>query len=127
MSPAFAGCFVCGDRNPRGLHVRFSTEGEWVRARFTADKSLLGYEHAVHGGIISALLDEALIWAVHSKTGRFGVTAELNVRFLKPLRVVTVCFVEGRVVEIKKRLCVAESWVIDAEGKPYARGSGKVL
>ncbi len=45
----------------------------------------MGYEGLVHGGIISALVDDALanIWAVR---GQEAVTAKLEVRFRREVR-----------------------------------------
>ena len=80
--PGFPHCFVCGAENPRGLRIPFAAKGDGVEAEYTAESEHVGYEDVVHGGIISALLDEAIIWAVYVSTGRFGVTAELCIRFL---------------------------------------------
>ncbi|RPJ63161.1 MAG: hypothetical protein EHM24_24820, partial [Acidobacteria bacterium] len=41
----------------------------------------------VHGGIVSALLDEVMVWSAFYTTGSHAVTAELTVRFVRPVRV----------------------------------------
>jgi uncharacterized protein (TIGR00369 family) len=126
-SPEFPNCFVCGKDNTRGLRVRFFIDGEGVKASFTPDETLVGYEDTVHGGIISALLDEAIIWAVYAATKRFGVTAEINVRFRKPLPVQEECIVLGRMLEDRGRLWIAEGEILDEEGNLYAGARGKVV
>jgi len=51
-------CFVCGGKNPRGLHLRFFTCGDrQAQAEWTPEESLTGYEGVVHGGIIGTVLD----------------------------------------------------------------------
>ena len=125
--PEFPGCFVCGRENARGLRIPFVVDGEEVRALFTPGAELAGYEDTVHGGIISSLLDEAIVWAAFAATGRFGVTAELNVRFRKPLPIGTECTISGKLLEDKGRILIMESCVADGEGSPYATATGKIV
>ena len=33
----YSGCFVCGDKNPDGLRIRFFTDGEEAVAECVAD------------------------------------------------------------------------------------------
>ncbi|HLE77975.1 MAG TPA: PaaI family thioesterase, partial [bacterium] len=53
-------CFVCGRDNPIGLKLIFEPSGDGVRAEFTPSDLHVGYDGLVHGGIISALVDDAL-------------------------------------------------------------------
>jgi acyl-coenzyme A thioesterase PaaI-like protein len=85
-----------------------------------------GFADVVHGGIIGALLDEALIWGAFAATGRFGVTAELTVRYLKPLRIGDACSIEGLLVEDKRRIWLAESRLFLDNGETLARAEGKI-
>lgn len=75
-----ARCFVCGPDNPIGLKLRFAREGEGVRAEFTPTDLHVGYEGLVHGGILAALIDDALanIWFTK---GEEALTAKIEVRF----------------------------------------------
>ena len=59
--PTYDGCYVCGQAHPRGLRIRFfmGMFGQ-VQAWFRPDAAQTGYEDTVHGGVISALLDELL-------------------------------------------------------------------
>jgi hypothetical protein len=54
-------CFVCGERNPEGLHVDFYLEDDKAIGEFVALKKYQGYKDIIHGGIISTLLDEAMV------------------------------------------------------------------
>ena len=125
--PMFLDCFVCGIKNPRGLNTKFFIVGDGVKATFTADETLSGYKHSVHGGIISSLLDEAIIWASYAATGRIGVTAELTVRFLKSLSIGKKCTIKGKVVKNRRRLWIAKGEIVDEEGKLCATAIGKVV
>ncbi|TMJ13562.1 MAG: PaaI family thioesterase, partial [Bacillati bacterium ANGP1] len=43
------GCFACGQDNPIGLRLRFTTEGDAVRAEFTPGVQYQGYDGVLHG------------------------------------------------------------------------------
>lgn len=125
--PGFPNCFVCGKDNPRGLRISFLVEEDGVTASFFPDKTLVGYEDIIHGGIICALLDEAIIWAAYAATKRFGVTAELNIRFHKPLTVQEEYILKGRMIEDRGKLWIVESVITDKEGNTFARALGKLV
>lgn len=84
--PTYDQCYVCGQHHPRGLRVRFFTgpQGQ-VHAEFQPDDTQTGYEGIVHGGVISALMDELLGWPIVLQTARMCFTGELTVEFLRPV------------------------------------------
>ncbi len=125
--PTYPKCFVCGQDNPRGLRTQFIAEGDHVFAEFIPEPFLAGYENVVHGGIASTLLDEAMIWAAYVSQGRFGVTAELTVRFLKPMIVNQLYRIIGNMVEDRKKLWIVEARIVDDKEDLYASASGKVM
>lgn len=84
--PHTHGCFVCGESNPAGLKLRFHSDGKEVTTQFTPGIHHAGFRDTVHGGLLSTLLDEIMVWACAVQTRRFGYCAELNVRFLYPAK-----------------------------------------
>ena len=78
-------CFVCGESNPFGLGVRFSVADGVVRVRTSVDPRFEGYPGRVHGGVITALLDETAGWACTVAVGRLCLTARISVRFVHPV------------------------------------------
>jgi len=84
--PHTRSCFVCGETNPIGLQLRFETDGKVVRAEFCPKPEHIGFKATVHGGIIATLLDETMVWACAIQTKRFAYCAELNVRYVFPVR-----------------------------------------
>src|SRR5882724_1411128 len=82
--PHTHSCFVCGDTNPIGLKLRFEKDGAVVRTRFTPATGHAGFRGVVHGGILSTVLDEIMVWACAVNSGRFAYCAELTVRFHQP-------------------------------------------
>lgn len=121
------GCFVCGPANSRGLQARFEIDPQTR----TACSSLIlpdwlqGWQGVVHGGILSTLLDEACVHAGRT-VGPHPVTAELTVRFRKPVPVGTEVQVRGEVVEVRRRVLQVRS-SLEIDGEPYAEAEARVM
>lgn len=86
--PSYPACPVCGDpaANPATLGVTWAWDTERGAAvgRFTPGPLHTGYAGVVHGGLISALLDECLAWACAVRMRAYCMTGELDVRFTAP-------------------------------------------
>ena len=80
-----SSCFVCSPTNPIGLHVRFVADGRTVTGEFVPSDLHVGFTGVVHGGILAAVLDDALA-AVGYYQGFQTVTARLAVRYRRPAR-----------------------------------------
>lgn len=79
-------CFGCGRLNPSGLHLQFFRDERGVWAPFTPDRRQEGYTGIVHGGIITAVLDEVMAWSLYAQSV-WAVTARMNVAFRQPVEV----------------------------------------
>ena len=91
-------CLLCGPQNPIGLRLDFSLRGDgWVSACFTGQPQLQGYSGMLHGGVISSLLDAAMTHCLFHRSIE-AVTAELLVRYLRPVPVEAALELEARVV-----------------------------
>ena len=125
--PTYKGCLVCGEPeiNPSTLNRRFKMTDKGVQVSFQADERQAGYKGVVHGGIITALLDETIGWSVAVERKKLFVTGEITVRFVRPLPVGLPVTVYGRPVEHKSRYSIAEGEIVDSEGVVYAKASGK--
>ncbi len=111
-----------------GLKMRFETDGQIVQARFTPRPEHIGFRDTVHGGLISTLLDEMMVWACAVRTRRFAFCAELNVRFLQPLRPGETVDASAELVEDRKgRLFQAKAELRNAAGATLAAATGKYL
>ena len=82
---------------------------------------------AVHGSVYFKLLDDAAFFAVNSLIEEyFALTASFTTYLLRPVTEGTMK-ATGRVVYAGARSYVAESVVVDAEGREIARGSGNFV
>ena len=127
ITPEFPNCFVCGQENPKGLQRKFILQNGKSQTKFIGDKSHMGYENIVHGGIISALLDDAIIWASYAFMGSFGVTAELTVRFIKPVPINKKFIINGEILEDKGRLWIGSGCMKDESGNVYAAAKARII
>jgi uncharacterized protein (TIGR00369 family) len=120
----YSDCFVCGNKNDYGLKVDFFCDKGVSRAEYVAEEKFQGYKDILHGGIISALLDEVMIKAVIAK-GILVLTAEIQVKFIKPVKIREKLFLEGRVTGEQKKIFTADGTVRNSKGEIVATGKGK--
>jgi uncharacterized protein (TIGR00369 family) len=127
MLPYYRQCFVCGETRLGRLGVRFKVVNGTVRATFTPTEKHVGFPGIVHGGIITALLDEAMVWAIYAATGQFALSAEITVRFLKPLPVGQTVEIVGYLVRKQRRIWEVASEIHDEQAIIYARAWGRFV
>jgi len=109
VKPKNSLCYVCGPDNPRGLQVPFFADGACgSRAQYTACSEHGGWPGMLHGGVIFALMDEALGWAVHFQ-GLHGVTARADTRFRQPIPVGAKLLIRAWTLERRRRLLPARA------------------
>lgn len=126
LLPSYDSCYVCGQSNPVGLRIRFYAhpEGE-VRAAFIPQESYTGYDGVVHGGVISAFLDELTGWTVSLANGLLAYTADLDVRFAAPVHIGKRYTGSARLAEGRGRLWSARGSLLDEDGRVCARAFGR--
>ncbi|MEM8902117.1 MAG: PaaI family thioesterase [Actinomycetota bacterium] len=93
-------CFVCEQRNERGLRIPFfhDLEAGLVVAELELGHAYSGAPTLLHGGIVLAVLDEAMAWATIALAGRWALTAETSCRFVAPVAVDVAHRIEAEVV-----------------------------
>lgn len=75
-------CFVCGQRNPYGLHLVFQLDQNSIVADFQPREEHQGFPGVIHGGIVAAVLDEALgRTSLLSDNQEWTMTGRLEVRY----------------------------------------------
>ncbi|MCF8358781.1 MAG: PaaI family thioesterase [Prolixibacteraceae bacterium] len=116
-------CFGCSPYNEVGLQLTFYDAGDELVAGWQPRVILEGYPDVVHGGIQATLLDEICAWTVYIKAETSGVTKQMNVTYLHPLRIskgeVTL---KCRLLEKGKKEARLIAELFDGEGKKCAKG-----
>jgi uncharacterized protein (TIGR00369 family) len=95
--------------------------------RFVVEESCFHAAGAAHGTIYFKMLDDAAFYAANTLVSdRFLLTTSFNLHFTKPVRRGEVV-AEGRWVSGRRRVLVAESRLVDAEGDEIGRGTGTFM
>lgn len=119
-------CFVCGQLNAHGLRIAIRAQGGRIFSDLTLGVDHEGWQGIAHGGIVAALLDEVMEWALFEDEA-WGMTAELRVRYHRPVPIGAPIRVEGWVVEGRRRRYRTASRVLDHEGLTLAQAEGTYL
>ena len=143
--PNSHNCFICGVKNIGGVHVNFyeapalpanngiddgaAVGGMEVLARFTGQSIHQGYPGRMHGGIITGILDETIGRAINIGEGEqpmtWGVTAELTVRFRKPVPLGVELTARGRITRDIHHIFEGTGEIYLPDGTVAASAHGK--
>ncbi len=119
-------CFGCGAQNRIGMRLRFFLEPEGgVLSTLRLPKRFQGPHGFVHGGVIAAILDEAMSKAIHAGThGRtiMALTRHMETEYLRPTPLGAALTLRGREDRVEGRKHFCSATVADAEGQVLARG-----
>jgi acyl-coenzyme A thioesterase PaaI-like protein len=126
FAPLNSNCIVCGAQNANGLQLTFETRSNGVRARWAPKTGWESFQGTVHGGIITAVLDEAMSKAIIA-SGWEAFTVELRVRFHHRVSPGEELYVRGWVVERHKRRILAEACLTAETGRERAHAWGAFL
>jgi len=119
-------CFVCGLENPEGLKAAFQSADGKATGRVSLRPEHQGYAGISHGGVVSALLDEAMVYAAVT-LGRWATTAELTVRFSKPVPTGEALVLAAEVTGHRSRLVECRAELRDSAGALLATATGKLM
>jgi 7,8-didemethyl-8-hydroxy-5-deazariboflavin synthase CofG subunit len=118
-------CFVCGPRNPHGLHLTFHHPDEnTCVTHWIAGPGYQGYAGIVHGGLLSTLLDEIMAQSLIG-AGMQVVTADLRVRFLRPAPVGVPLQIKGTRTGQRARIHFTRGTVMTLDGCVLAEAEGR--
>ncbi|MEK6691764.1 MAG: PaaI family thioesterase [Nitrospirota bacterium] len=121
-------CFVCGKDNPIGLKLIFKIDREsrTIKTEFIPSKLYQGYKDIVHGGIISTILDEAMV-KLAIGLGMNVVTVDMDMRFKKPLLVGEKITVSATIHKEVKRIIETKAQVVKDDGTIVAEGEARLM
>lgn len=102
-------CWVCAPGREDGLAIEYRTLDDGaVEGTFDCPATFEGYPGLLHGGVVSTLLDGSMTHCLMAR-GKPSLTARLEVRYLKPVRL-------GRPVTIT-------GWLVRSRGTLHDLGA----
>jgi len=120
-------CFGCSERNPIGLKLKFTMDGDICRTEFTAGEEHQGWNGYMHGGLIAAILDETMAWWLWLKDISI-MTVEMTIRYSLGVPVHTRLRVESWCEEEKRgKLFHMAGQIILPDGKVAAKARAKFM
>lgn len=123
-------CVVCGLKNPFGLHAHFyELDNDELLAIFHPQDVHQGYPGRMHGGMLTAILDETIGRAIMMKYNEptWGVTMEFDIKFKKPVPTDAEIRVVGRITEDEGRIFLGSGEILLPDGRVAVEGSGKYM
>ncbi len=125
--PWTKSCFVCGEANPHGLRLQSRYEAGRVVLDYTTREADLGWRDTVHGGIACTVLDEVMTWAAIIALRKACVSAEMNVRWKKPISKGKRIRVIGDIEDARSRIVLTKGAILNEDGDELASASGKYM
>jgi uncharacterized protein (TIGR00369 family) len=122
-------CMVCGRDNDSSLKARFYEldDGE-ILGVFAPLEIHQSYPGRVHGGVVTAMLDETIGRAVNLVDhDAWGVTVEITVRFRRPVPTGEEVRVLGRLTRDTSRLFEGSGEIRLADGTLAAEATGRYM
>lgn len=124
-------CAICGLDNPFGLRAPFySMEDGSVMTIFKYREEHQSYPGRVHGGLITAMLDEMglrALWAKEKNEDIWGVTTSLETKYRKPVPYNTELIGKGIITKDSTKFMVIEASIMDIYGNVLANGTMKYI
>ncbi len=125
--PSSKMCFVCGRDNPIGFHLQFFQDSDGcVYADYTPKEEHQGFPGVMHGGLVTALLDE-ILGRTAIASNLWCMTAELGVRFKKPVPIGEPLKLKGEIIRHKGRLLEGVGELRLSDGTIAAQAHGTYL
>ncbi len=116
-------CFACGPRNECGLRLRFERNGDTVTTSCTTSDRHQGFPGVLHGGVVSALLDEVMS-RVSVVEGRWSSTARIEVRFRRPIPIGAAVKAVARKTGERRGFVEVEARILLPDGSVAAEAAG---
>lgn len=122
-------CFVCGIENHDSLKTKFyELENGELMSVSTPSSVHQSYPDRMHGGVISAILDEIIGRAIMiSEPEAWGVTVELNIKYKKPVPLDKQVKAVGRITRNARLIYEGTGEILLEDGTVAAIGYAKYV
>ena len=105
--------------------MEFFAKDESLYSWITVPEHLCGWNNLVHGGVISAILDEIMGRSAMYQLKTLVMTKSMTVDFLRPIYIGEELRAEGRAVEVRNdREAIFQGLIYNEKEKICARSTG---
>ncbi len=122
-------CVICGLDNEYSVKAQFyAMEDNSVVTPFEFKEHHQSYPGRVHGGMITAMLDEIGLRALwDDDKGEWGVTMSLKTKFRKPVPYNVPLIAKGEVVSSTPRFLLSNAYIYDMDGNVLSSAEMKYI
>lgn len=122
-------CFICGIHNDSGLKAKFyEMENHTLVTLINGKQIHQSYPNRMHGGIISAIIDESIgraIWIDEPET--WGVTMDLQMKYRKQVPLDEDLLAITKITKNTKRGFEGIGYLLDKEHRILAEGTARYI
>jgi uncharacterized protein (TIGR00369 family) len=120
-------CFCCGADNERGLRLAITyPQAGTAESSVEIPSWFSGWKNMTHGGFLATVLDEIMAHACVGMS-QSAVTAEMTVRYKKPVETGARLTARGSVEESRGRILMTRGWLYDGEGAVVAEAHARFI
>jgi len=125
--PGTATCLACGSANPLGLQLRFEYNDRFVWREFEPRLPYRSPDDELHPALATVALDEIGWWLGALDQEECGVTNDITITLLSPLRPGPLLVLGDRTAvrrgdDPRGRYSMAEAFLLTLSGAPLAVG-----
>ena len=111
-------CFGCSPDNPIGTQMRFFEDGDSIVSIWRPTQNHQSWINTLHGGIQAVLLDEVCGWVVFHLLKTAGVTAKMEMRYLKPVSTLQDYIkLRAYLKEMRRNVAIVQGELYGADGQ----------
>lgn len=114
--------FFSGKLNPKSMGVDYFETENGVKAFFTPQPEHISYFGVVHGGLMSALLDDAMAFCINNH-GIKAYTAKLELKYIKPLQVGEKYSLCAGILNNRRRFITTTGAILDNQGNAFIKAN----
>ena len=117
-------CFGCSPANDIGLKLDFYEDNGEIVTFWQPGQDYEGWFNILHGGIQSTIIDELASWVVFVQCKSSGVTANMNVKFKKPVSSSDhQLTIRGHLEKMVKRIAKIKVALYNSDGECCTEGN----
>lgn len=114
--------------NPIGLQLDgFTVDGNAVRCAWKPRAEYRSFPDVIHGGIVTAALDEVMAWTGMLLTGHAVVTGTMDLRFRRPAPRTAAFTLIGRLDDHRGKRVMLAGTMQDDEDREIASAKGMFI